>query len=115
MSDNKTSIIEIKNIVKKFVDEREWYKFHNPKSLSMSIAIEASELMEIFQWLSLDESKEKMLEGELRKNAIDEIADVLIYAVSFCNRNDIDISDAIMQKMEKNKIKYPVEKFKGRF
>ena len=115
MSDNKTSITEIKNIVKKFVDEREWYKFHNPKSLSMSIAIEASELMEIFQWLSLDESKEKMLEGELRKNAIDEIADVLIYAVSFCNRNDIDISDAIMQKMEKNKIKYPVEKFKGRF
>jgi len=115
MSDNKTSITEIKNIVKKFVDEREWYKFHNPKNLSMSIAIEASELMEIFQWLSLDESKEKMLEGELRKNAIDEIADVLIYAVSFCNRNDIDISDAIMQKMEKNKIKYPVEKFKGRF
>ena len=115
MSDNLTSIKEIKNIIKKFVDSREWDKFHSPKNLSMSVAIEAAELMELFQWLSLDESKKLMQKGKLRDNAIDEIADVLIYAISFCNRNNIDISDAINQKMKKNKKKYPVDIFRGRF
>ena len=56
-----------------------------------------------------------MKEGKLRKNAIDEIADVMIYVISFCNRNNIDISDAIAQKMKKNEKKYPANEFKGRF
>ena len=115
MSDNKISIEELKSTVEKFVSERDWEKFHSPKNLSMSISIEASELMELFQWLTFNESKEKMKEGSLRKNAIDEIADVMIYAISFCNRNNIDISDAIAQKMKKNEKKYPASDFKGRF
>ena len=115
MSDNEISIEKLKFIVEKFVNERDWEKFHSPKNLSMSISIEASELMELFQWLTFNESKEKMKEGRLRKNAIDEIADVMIYAISFCNRNNIDISDAIAQKMKKNEKKYPVNEFKGRF
>ena len=115
MSDNEISIEELKSTVEKFVSERDWEKFHSPKNLSMSISIEASELMELFQWLTFNESKEKMKEGRLRKNAIDEIADVMIYAISFCNRNNIDISDAIVQKMKKNEKKYPANEFKGRF
>ena len=115
MSDNQISIEELKFIVEKFVNERDWEKFHSPKNLSMSISIEASELMELFQWLTFNESKEKMKEGKLRKNAIDEIADVMIYAISFCNRNNIDISDAIVQKMKKNEKKYPANEFKERF
>ena len=115
MSDKATIIEELKTLIESFVDERDWKQFHSPKNLSMSISIEASELMELFQWLSLDEAKEVMKEGELREHAIDEIADVMIYALAFCQRNNIDVSYAIKQKMEKNMKKYPVEKFKGNF
>ena len=65
--------------------------------------------------VSLDEAKEVMKEGELRENAIDEIADVMIYALAFCQRNNIDVSDAIKKKMEKNVKKYPPEEYKGHF
>tara|TARA_B100000809_G_C15099144_1_gene516207 strand:- start:1570 stop:1917 length:348 start_codon:yes stop_codon:yes gene_type:complete len=115
MSDNKTTIHELKLIVESFVDEREWKQFHSPKNLAMSLSIEAAELMEIFQWLSLDQAQDVMKANETRDNAIDEIADILIYALAFCNRNKIDITDAIKKKMEKNIRKYPVEKFKGNF
>ena len=102
MSDNKTTIHELKLIVESFVDEREWKQFHSPKNLAMSLSIEAAELMEIFQWLSLDQAQDVMKANETRDNAIDEIADILIYALAFCNRNKIDITDAIKKKMEKN-------------
>ena len=115
MPDNKTTIHELKIIVESFVDEREWKQFHSPKNLAMSLSIEAAELMEIFQWLSLDQAQDVMKANETRDNAIDEIADILIYALAFCNRNKIDITDAIKKKMEKNIRKYPVEKFKGHF
>ena len=115
MPDNKTTIHELKLIVEFFVDEREWKQFHSPKNLAMSLSIEAAELMEIFQWLSLDQAQDVMKGNETRDNAIDEIADILIYVLAFCNRNKIDITDAIKKKMEKNIRKYPVEKFKGHF
>ena len=115
MSDKDTIIEELKSLIESFVDERDWKQFHSPKNLSMSISIEAAELMELFQWLSLEEAKEVMMTGELRENAIDEIADVMIYALAFCQRNNIDVSDAIKKKMKKNVKKYPAEKFKGHF
>ena len=115
MNDNNTDISNLKKIVKEFVDEREWRQFHNPKNLSMSIAIESAELMELFQWLSKKESIKAMSSGKLRKNAIDEVADIFIYLIAFCNENKIDIKQAIDQKMKKNKKKYPAESFKGRF
>ena len=115
MADERSTINELKTLIESFVDEREWQQFHSAKNLSMSISIEAAELMELFQWMSLNEAQEAMKEGETRENAIDEIADVMIYAIAFCNRNNIDISDAIKQKMEKNNKKYPSEKFKGHF
>ena len=115
MADEQTTMHEIKSLVDSFVDERDWQQFHSPKNLAMSISIEASELMEIFQWLSLEQAKEVMKEGEQRQHAIEEIADVLIYGIAFCIRNDIDVSDAIKDKMKKNIEKYPVEKYKGHF
>ena len=115
MKDNKTLIKDIKKTVKDFVDEREWSQFHNPKNLSMSIAIESAELMELFQWLSKKEAVKAMSSGKLRKNAMDEIADVFIYLIAFCNENNIDIKQAIDRKMKKNKKKYPANTFKGRF
>ena len=115
MSDNKTTINELKSIVESFVDERDWKQFHSPKNLAMSLSVEAAELMELFQWLSLDQAREVMKAGETRQNAIAEIADILIYTLAFCNRNNIDITDAVKKKMEKNIQKYPVDKFKGHF
>ena len=115
MSDNKTTIDELRLIVESFVDERDWKQFHSPKNLAMSLAVEVAELMELFQWLSLDQAQELMKAGDIRENAIDEIADIVIYTLAFCNRNNIDISDAIKKKMEKNIQKYPTDKYKGHF
>ena len=115
MSDKETIIHELKSLIESFVDERDWKQFHSPKNLSMSMSIEAAELMELFQWLDLDEAREAMKAGALRESAIDEIADVLIYALAFCNSNGIDIAEAVTRKMEKNNQKYPADKFKGHF
>ena len=114
MADHKTKIADLKKLVGSFVRERDWEQFHSPKNLSMSISIEAAELMELFQWGSLDEAVSEMKTGPIRENAVDEIADILIYSIAFCNNNNIDISEAIKQKMIKNIKKYPSEDFKGK-
>ena len=115
MNDRSTTITELKKIVEDFVNERDWSQFHNPKNLSMALAIEASELMDIFKWNSTEECEAKMSEQSTRQEATDELADIMIYAIAFANRNDINIADAIDKKMIKNRKKYPVKKFKGHF
>ena len=115
MTDSKMTIKDLKKIVDSFVDERNWKKFHSPKNLSMAISIEASELMELFQWLDLDQAKEVKKAGKIRDEALDEIADIFIYTLAFCNTNEIDISKALINKMKKNIKKYPVDKFNGHF
>ena len=115
MADSKLTINDLKKIVESFVDERDWKQFHNPKNLAMALSVETSELMELFQWLDLEQAKEVMKSGEVREDALDEIADIFIYLLAFCNTNKIDISDALMKKMKKNIKKYPADKFKGHF
>ncbi len=107
MSDTNTSIMYLKNKVKEFVTERNWNEYHNPKNLSMSIAIESSELMEIFQWKSIDESwniTDSVEFGHMKE----EIADVLIYCLSLANQLDIDLATAIQDKMDKNSKRFPI-------
>ena len=115
MADKQTSLEDLKSQVKSFVDEREWNQFHSPKNLAMSLSIESAELMELFQWLDLNESIEAMKKGRLRDDALDEIADIIIYAIAFCNSNNVDISEAVKNKMKKNIKKYPSDKFRGHF
>ena len=115
MIDKETSMDALKNFVENFVKERDWSQFHSPKNISMALAIEASELMDIFKWDTEKDSKVKMSAGISRKEAIDELADIIIYAIAFANRNNIDISSAIEQKMKKNEKKYPVNQYKGHF
>ena len=91
MNDNRTKIGDLKRVVESFVDERDWKQFHSPKNLAMALSVEVSELMELFQWLDLDEAKEAMKAGEVREDALDEVADILIYLLAFCNSNNIDI------------------------
>ena len=115
MNDSNTTIIELKKIVEDFVNERDWSQFHNPKNLSMALAIEAGELMDIFKWNSTQECDDMMSEKNTKQDATDELADIMIYALAFSNRNNINISSAIEEKMIKNRKKYPTEKFKGHF
>ena len=105
--DTTTTIAELKAVVQHFVDERNWRKFHNAKNLSMSLAIEAAELMEHFQWLTTDEvvAGEQQDFGEIA----DELADVTCYALAMANVLKIDLSQAVNSKMIKNRLKYPTE------
>ena len=92
--------------IRRFRDERDWLKFHNPKDLAMSVAIEAAELMELFQWQSAEESKRTAVE---RREALsDEIADVAIYLLELCDVTGIDVEKAIESKLAKNALKYPI-------
>jgi NTP pyrophosphatase (non-canonical NTP hydrolase) len=107
-TDSRTTVTELRQIVRAFVAERSWEKFHNAKNLSMSIAIEAAELMEHFQWLTTDET----VAGEQQdRGAItDELADVTCYVLALANVLGVDLTDAVTNKMVKNRIKYPVER-----
>ena len=115
MDDKETTILELKNFVEDFVQEREWSQFHNAKNLSMALTIEAGELMDIFKWNTPGECESMMSEKNTRQEATDELADIMIYAIAFANRNNINISNAIDQKMIKNRIKYPADKYRGHF
>ena len=112
--DNTTTVQDLKTVVEDFVEERDWTQFHSPKNLSMALAIEASELMDLFKWKTVEEAQEEM-KDKLLEDATDELADIMIYAIAFANRNGIDIAKAVTSKTEKNKAKYPADKFKGRF
>ena len=112
MSDQKTTIQDLKERMASFVRERDWEQFHTPKNLSMSIAIEAAELMEHFQWLTVEQSKS--LEADALQDISEELADIVIYSLSLANFLELDLTDAIMSKMEKNIRKYPSEKVRGK-
>ena len=95
-------------IVKKFRDDRNWRQFHNPKDLAISINLEASELLEIFQWSAEDlECLDKL------DKVKEELADVLSYSILLADRYGLDLDEIIQNKMKKNAEKYPVEKATG--
>lgn len=101
----------IQERIRRFRDERDWMQFHNPKNLAISISIEANELLEHFQWKSLEESEAYAIEA---KDAIaDEVADVAVYLIEFAENLGIDLQGAILKKLAKNEEKYPTEKAKG--
>jgi len=114
MSDETETISQLRQAVADFVDERDWQKFHTPKNLAMSLAIEAAELMEHFQWLTVEESIDRGSDPVRRGQIADEIADVCCYLLSLVNVLDIDLAEAVRSKLVKNVAKYPAEKFRGR-
>ena len=99
-------IKKIQCIIKKFSKDRDWDQFHNPKNIAMALSVETAELVEIFQWLEpqqaleLDESKQEHLK--------EEVADIAVYLLRICMAYDINLEDAIISKMKKNEIKYPL-------
>jgi len=114
-TDDRTTVGALRQAVASFVDEREWQPFHTPKNLSMSIAIEAAELMERFQWLTPEEALAAVARPDERAAVADELADVLVYCLSLSNALDLDISAAVTAKLRTNEHRYPAGEFRGRF
>ncbi|WP_214856139.1 MULTISPECIES: nucleotide pyrophosphohydrolase [unclassified Exiguobacterium] len=97
---------EIESLIKKvdeFRDERNWRQYHNAKDLAISLSIEASELLEAFQWKTSEEAWK-----ENKENIKEEIADVLIYALTLCSELNIDVEKIVIDKIRKNGRKYKV-------
>jgi NTP pyrophosphatase (non-canonical NTP hydrolase) len=115
MKDDDTTLAELMALVKEFRDQRDWEQFHTPKNLSMSIAIEAAELMEELQWLTSEESRRLREDEEKLVRLGEELADIVIYALSFANSLDLDVSTAVRDKLAKNARKYPEDEYRGRF
>ena len=115
MSDSTTTLADLKRLVSDFVDQRDWRRFHSPKNLAMSLAIEAAELMEHFQWISVEESRRAADDPQRLEAVGDELADVLCYALAMANELGLDISTAIGRKMAKNERKYPADEYRGRY
>ncbi len=115
MKDDDTTLAELKALVKEFRDQRDWEQFHTPKNLSMSIAIEAAELMEELQWLTSEESRRLREDEEKLVRLGEELADIVIYALTFANSLDLDVSTAVRDKLAKNARKYPEDEYRGRF
>ena len=115
MNDSSTSVADLREIVREFVDERDWEKFHAPKNISMAMAVEVAELMEHFQWISVEDSR-AIGTDEAKLAAVgEELADVLCYGLALANTLGIDVSETMRKKMEKNRAKYPVERYRGTF
>ena len=113
-ADGVTTLGELRDLVAQFVAARDWQSFHSPKNLAMSIAIEAAEIMEHFQWYTTEESTRRMDDADLRAEMADEVADVIIYCLSLANSTGIDISQAIRTKIARNEGRFPIDRVRGR-
>ena len=96
-----------------FINERDWEQFHSVKNLSMAMSVECSELVELFQWQTEQDSNSVKEKKELKEKVEDEVADVFLYLIRLSEKCDIDIEGAVLRKIEKNSKKYPVEKSRG--
>jgi dCTP diphosphatase len=107
MVDNKTTVKELRDIVAKFVHERKWEPYHQPKNLAASISIEAAELLEIFQWEDIETSDAK-INKHLMAQIKGEAADIMIYLLSLANSLEFDLTEAVNRKMEHNRKRFKV-------
>lgn len=94
--------------IKEFCANREWSQFHDPKNLAISLQLEATEVLELFQW-----TKDNQIKSGKETKISDELADVLYWVIMLSNHYDIDLVSALSSKMDKNEEKYPVSKAKG--
>lgn len=104
-----TSFDDLEARYQEFVSKRNWEQFHTPKNLAEAISIEANELLEIFLWHDNHPSKEVRTDTEVRTRVKEEIADVVIYSVAMADQFDIDIIEAVEEKMEDNESRFDEE------
>lgn len=108
---SESELIKLRDALRQFAGERDWEQFHSPKNLAAALSVEASELLEHFQWLTEEESKN--LSAESRHAVSLEAADVLLYLIRLSDKLDIDLIAAAKEKMLLNAKKYPVDKARG--
>jgi dCTP diphosphatase len=114
MSDHQTTIAELRQAIAQFVAERDWEQFHSPKNLAMSLAVEAAELMEHFQWITIEDSRAMIRDEAQRAAAGEELADVLAYVLAMANALQLDLATTFRGKLAKNAERYPVALSRGR-
>jgi dCTP diphosphatase len=102
---------QLTNLIRAFVAERDWSQYHSPKNLSMALSVEVSELVEIFQWLT--EQQSANLDSAKLAEAQDELADIYYYLLRLSDVLGIDLKKALSKKMQKNAEKYPADKVRG--
>lgn len=102
-------IIALQTELREFMAQRNWHKYHSSKNLAMALSVEASELVEIFQWLDFDESVAILDDSKGREHVEEEVGDIFAYLLRFCDVTGIDPEQALRKKMVKNALKYPVE------
>lgn len=115
MPDAATTLAELKDVVRRFVEERDWQRYHSPKNLSMGLAIEAAEVMEHFLWVDGPASKELANDPGKREQIADELGDVFCHLLNLSMALDVDLSDALRAKMVKNALKYPADVYRGKY
>lgn len=101
----------LRDRLKAFAEERDWEQFHSPKNLAMALIVEAAELLEHFQWLTLEQSE--ALGGDKRREVELEMADIFIYLMRLCERLDVDLLKVVEEKIQINEEKYPANKVRG--
>lgn len=104
---------KLKMEAEKFASDRDWAQFHSVKNLSMALSVECSELLEIFQWMSEEESNNLVNDSDKLQKASDEIADIFVYLMRLSGKLNIDLETAVIHKMKKNAEKYPIELSRG--
>lgn len=102
---------KLQDRLRKFAEERDWEQFHSPKNLAMALAAEAGELLELFQWLTEEQSR-SLDRGQLAK-VVDELADVQIYLARLADKLNVNLGDAVDQKIRRNETRYPADKVRG--
>ena len=108
--DASCTIQELKETIQEFCIERNWDQFQTPKELAITLSIESGELLELFRFLSDSQVKEKMCDPTFNDRIRQELSDVFYCILRFAQTNDIDLSSSLEEKIELNRIKYPVEK-----
>lgn len=113
MAQTALDVEALQQRLREFADERAWRQFHTPKNLAMALAVEAGELLEVFQWLTPEQSIQLADDTNDRRRAQEELADVLIYAIRLADILGIDVKAAIENKIDANAEKYPVGEAHG--
>lgn len=114
MKEGSHSLEDLMNIIRKFIEERNWQSFQKPSSLALSAVIELGELLELFQWLTHEEIDIHLENEEYRASIAEELADVFIYLLRIADTTSINPTHAILDKMMKNAQKYPVKDWRGK-
>jgi len=116
LRDDQATIGWLREMMREFLKERAWEKYHTPRNLAASVSVEAGELLELFQWLTHEEAMERVRSDmDFRRAVGEELCDVMMYCISLANSMDLPVAQSIAAKMAKNRLNYPAEKFYGHY